>query len=140
MDLRIAEDVEGAVNAGQADGPVTIGEASTPPSASMRKVSRNSNGVYPTTKRSSISLLIATAGRMRSAPMQTPTTTTRENSGAQAVAPSMIPGTPTHSKMTGALGVVTPTFSNARQACHHGGGSRLTSRRRRPRRREQRAR
>ena len=57
--------------------------------------------------------------------MQTPTTTTRENSGAPAMIPSSIPGTPTHSKMTGALGVVAPTFSSARQTCHHGSGARL---------------
>lgn len=37
--------------------------------------------------------------------MQTPTTTTRENSGALAMMPSIIPGTPTHSKMTGRFGV-----------------------------------
>ena len=31
---------------------------------------------------------------------------------------------PTHSKTTGAFGIVTPTFSRARHVCHHGTGSR----------------
>ncbi len=57
------------------------------------------------TKRRSISLLIAIEGRIRSAPMHTPTTTTRENSGAPAMISSITPGTPTHSKTTGRFGL-----------------------------------
>lgn len=58
--------------------------------------------------------------------MQTPTTTTRENSGALAMMPSIIPGTPTHSKMTGRFGVAAPAASAARQRCHHGSRSRCS--------------
>src|SRR4051812_24754590 len=62
--------------------PVTTGAAATLPSARRCSASRNSRGVYPRTKRRSISLLMAIAGRMRSGSMQTPTTTTREKIGA----------------------------------------------------------
>ena len=57
--------------------------------------------------------------------MQTPTTTTRENSGALVMMPSMMPGTPTHSKMTGCLGFAAPAASAARQRCHQGSRSLL---------------
>ena len=51
--------------------------------------------------------------------MQTPTTTTRDASGAALMIWSMIPGTPTHSKTTGPLGVA-PAASAARSTCPHG--------------------
>ena len=59
-------------------------------------------------------MLIAIAGRMASLSMHTPTTTTRENSGAPEITSSIIPGTPTHSKITGALGVALPSRSAVR--------------------------
>ena len=49
-------------------------------------------------------MLIASAGVNWSGPTQTPTTTTRENSGAPSMMLSITPGTPTHSKITGCLG------------------------------------
>ncbi len=45
--------------------------------------------------------------------MHTPTTTTRENNGAVAMIWSITPGTPTHSKITGLLGLA-PSASAAR--------------------------
>src|SRR4051812_13594339 len=48
------------------------------------------------------------AGRNRSAPMHTPTTTTRENIGAPVMMSSITPGTPTHSKITGGFGLAPP--------------------------------
>ncbi len=51
--------------------------------------------------------------------MHTPTTTTRDASGDWLMIWSMIPGTPTHSKTTGPLGVA-PAASAARSTCHHG--------------------
>ena len=65
-------------------------------------------------------MLIAIAGRMRSGCMHTPTTTTRENSGAPVMIWSMTPGTPTHSKTTGCFGVAAPTASAACQTRCHG--------------------
>ena len=53
-------------------------------------------------------------GRIWSAPMQTPTTTIREFSGASAITPSIMPGTPTHSKITGRFGPAAPAASAAR--------------------------
>lgn len=55
------------------------------------------------TNRRSISLLMAITGRTVSGSAQTPATTTREYSGALAMIPSRMPGTPTHSKITRAL-------------------------------------
>ena len=46
--------------------------------------------------------------------MQTPTTITRELSGAESIIASIIPGTPTHSKITGRLGEAAPMVSAAR--------------------------
>ena len=57
---------------------------------------------------------MAIAGRILSGSMQTPTTTTREYSGALAMMPSRIPGTPTHSKTTGCFGFA-PSVSATRQ-------------------------
>ena len=57
---------------------------------------------------------MAIAGRSLSSPMQTPTTTTRELSGAAPITPSIIPGTPTHSKITGRFGPAAPRESAAR--------------------------
>ncbi len=94
--------------------PVTSGPVFTSPSASMWRVSRYSSGEYPTTKRRSISLLIPMAGRIRSGSMQTPTTITRDSRGALAMISSMMPGTPTHSKMTGRFGPA-PRLSATRQ-------------------------
>jgi hypothetical protein len=70
-------------------------------------------------------LFIAIAGRIWSLPMQTPTTTTRENSGAPAMIPSITSGTPTHSKITGLFGFA-PSISATRQTGSHGTGSRLS--------------
>src|SRR3954467_13281158 len=58
---------------------------------------------------------MAIDGRIRSGPMHTPTTTTRDSSGAAETMESMMPGTPTHSKMTGAFGPA-PSRSAAREA------------------------
>ena len=49
-------------------------------------------------------MLIAIAGRKRSWPTHTPTTTTRDSSGALSTIDSITPGTPTHSKITGCFG------------------------------------
>ena len=68
-------------------------------------------------------MLIAIAGRKRSWPTHTPTTTTRDSSGALSTIDSITPGTPTHSKITGCLGPA-PSFSAARQTCHQSIGSR----------------
>ena len=57
--------------------------------------------------------------------MQTPTTTTRDRSGAEDTMCSIMPGTPTHSKTTGPRGVA-PAFSAARITCAQ--GSRGTAR------------
>ena len=57
--------------------------------------------------------------------MQTPTTTTRENSGAPATISSITPGTPTHSKITGAFGPA-PSRSAVRQTWCHGTGARVS--------------
>jgi hypothetical protein len=62
----------------------------------------------------SISLLSAIVGRIVSVPMQTPTTMTLEFNGAAASTPSIIPGTPTHSKITGRFGPAAPLASTAR--------------------------
>ncbi len=105
--------------------PVMSGSTSTFPSASMWSVSRNSSGVYPTAKRSSICLLTASAGRSLSAPMHTPTTTTRESSGAPAMIWSIMPGRPTHSKITGRLGAA-PSFSAILHTWCQGSGTRLS--------------
>ena len=51
--------------------------------------------------------------------MQTPTTTTRDQIGALVITWLIIPGTPTHSKTTGALGP-SPAASAARKTFHHG--------------------
>ena len=56
--------------------------------------------------------------------MQTPTTTTRENSGAPSMISSITPGTPTHSKITGCFGVAAPSLSARRHACHQPTGRR----------------
>src|SRR5579884_3844485 len=66
---------------------------------------------------------MATAGRMVSGSMHTPATTTREPIGAVVMMDSMTPGTPTHSKMTGRLGRVTPTVSRRRRVASQGTGS-----------------
>ena len=59
-------------------------------------------------------MAIATAGRIRSSPMHTPTTTTLAPTGAAATTPSIIPGTPTHSKTTGRFGLAAPNESATR--------------------------
>ena len=46
--------------------------------------------------------------------MHTPTTITRAFSGAESIIASIIPGTPTHSKITGRFGDAAPTASAAR--------------------------
>ncbi len=46
--------------------------------------------------------------------MQTPTTTTRVPIGAALTTPSIIPGTPTHSKTTGPVMSAAPSASAAR--------------------------
>ena len=76
------------------------------------------------TNRRSISLLIAIAGVIWSGPTHTPTTTTRENSGAPSMMLSITPGTPTHSNITGCLGLA-PSASPSRHACHHPTGQAL---------------
>ena len=55
--------------------------------------------------------------------MHTPTTTTRENSGALAMISSITPGTPTHSKITGFFGPA-PSRSAVRQTWCQGTGAR----------------
>ena len=62
----------------------------------------------------SISLPTAIAGRIWSMFMHTPTTMTRVFSGAAATTASIIPGTPTHSKITGRFGPAAPSASAAR--------------------------
>ena len=59
--------------------------------------------------------------------MQTPTTTTRAASGAWETTDSIIPGTPTHSKTTGPMGMATPTASAARKTWCQPGSRRSLS-------------
>jgi len=74
----------------------------------------DSSGVEPNTNRRSISLPFASAGRSLSSPMHTPTTTTREFNGAAPMMPSITPGTPTHSKITGRFRAARPRHPTAR--------------------------
>ena len=82
-----------------------------------------STGEYPRAKRRSTSLLIAIVGRMRSAPIQTPTTTTRDENGTELMIWSMIPGTPTHSNTTWPVGP-RPSRSAIRRTPGQGSRSR----------------
>ena len=59
-------------------------------------------------------MAMAMLGRNRSSPMHTPTTTTRVPSGAAVSTPSIMPGTPTHSKTTGRFGPAAPSRSATR--------------------------
>jgi hypothetical protein len=71
---------------------------------------------------------MAMAGRMVSSSMHTPTTTTRENSGASAITRSIMPGTPTHSNTTGAFGAALPSRSAVRQTWRQSTSGTLRSR------------
>src|SRR3954469_8459588 len=59
--------------------------------------------------------------------MHTPTTTTREASGAAETTDSIIPGTPTHSNTTGPDGEAAPSASAARNTCCQPGTRRSLS-------------